>query len=96
MAPIELPAQQDNTSTLQDTEEENDYQTGSERVTKTMESNTSHGTDATIRKIAQHTTPDNIEIPADLRKIKNPSPNSKKFKQPQEDQKEPPSLLQKL
>ena len=96
MAPIELPAQQDNTSTPQDTEEENDHQTGSKKVTKTMESNTSHETDATIRKIAQHTTPDNTEFPANLRKIKNPSPNSKKFKQPQEDQKEFPSFLQKL
>ena len=95
MAPIELPAQQDNTSTLQDTEEENDYQTGSERVTKAMESNTSHGTDATIRKIAQHTTPDNIEFPADLRKIKKPEPQFEEIQTTTKRSKEFPSFLQK-
>ena len=78
MAPIELPAQQDNTSTPQDTEEENDHQTGSKKVTKTMESNTSHGTDTTIRKIAQHTTPDNIKFPADLREVKKPRAYNKR------------------
>merc|ERR1711895_93918 len=75
---MELPAQQDNTSTLQDTNEENDYQTGNERVTKEMESSASHGTDATIRKIVQYTTPDNIKFPADLRKIKKPRAYNKR------------------
>merc|ERR1712002_374299 len=75
---MDLSAQQDNTSTLQDTDEGNDYQTGNERVTKAMESNALHGTDATIRKIVQYTTPDNIEFPADLREIKKPRSYNKR------------------
>ena len=37
-----------------------------------MESSASHGTDATIRKMVQNTTPEDIEFPADLRDIKKP------------------------
>merc|ERR1712114_125520 len=36
------------------------------------------GTDATIRKIVQYTTPDNIEFPADLRKVKKPRAYNKR------------------
>ena len=75
---VELPTQQDNVSTLQDTNEENEYQTGNERVTKAMESSASHGTDATIRKIVQYTTPEDIEFPADLREIKKPRSYNKR------------------
>merc|ERR1712002_1057250 len=75
---MELSTQQDNTSTPQDADEGNDYQTGNHRVTKAMESNASHGTDATIRKIVQYTTPENIEFPADLRKVKKPRAYNKR------------------
>ena len=43
-----------------------------------MEPNTSHRTDATIRKIVQYTTPENIEFPADRREVKKPRAYNKR------------------
>merc|ERR1712112_367755 len=40
--------------------------------------NASHGTDATIRKIVQYTTPENIEFPADQREVKKPRAYNKR------------------
>merc|ERR1712080_424325 len=67
----EIPILQDQESNPQEaTDNESTFQTGNERITKAMESNIPHGTDATIKTMMQNTSPDYIEFPTDLREIK--------------------------
>ena len=74
----ELPIQPEQEPNSQIPLEEDECQTGSERITKAMKSNISHGTDATIRSMMQNTNPENIEFPTDLRDIKKPKSYNKK------------------
>ena len=74
----ELPIQPEKQPISQTPLEENEYQTGSERVAKAMRSNNSQGTDATIRNMMQNTHTESIDFPADLRDIRKPKSYNKR------------------
>ena len=73
-----LEDQEHHTYSQQEYEKEHDeIITGDQRIQNAVASESPHTTDNIIRTMMENTTPEIIEIPQDLRHIKNPNPSTR-------------------